>query len=200
MTTRRQRFDLFEMVVIAGFAALLASVATVHTRPPSPTNTPGQLTRHELVESPEVYLARFGPKYSTNEEEWMIRDFFQDRRGGVFVDVGAGHFRDHSNTYFLETSLGWSGVAVDAQAEYGADYVRSRPLTRFIAAFVSDRSDAAMTLHLPDTNRRLASGSKTAVEVWDRTSVPAAEVSEVIRQGQASWASSRIPPPVMPPQ
>ena len=37
-------------------------------------------------------------------EEWFIRDFFQDKRGGVFLDVGANHYKRDSSTYFLETS------------------------------------------------------------------------------------------------
>ena len=53
-------------------------------------------------------------RYSRNVEEWLIRDHFKDRRNGVFVDVGANHYKDESNTYFLETELGWSGIAIDA--------------------------------------------------------------------------------------
>src|SRR5262249_38048392 len=46
------------------------------------------------------YLAAaYGPaRYSQFAEEWIIRDFFQDRRNGVFVDVGANHYRDSSTT------------------------------------------------------------------------------------------------------
>jgi hypothetical protein len=45
----------------------------------------------------------YGPtKHSQYDEEWILRDFFGDRRDGVFVDVGAAHYRDYSNAYFLE--------------------------------------------------------------------------------------------------
>jgi hypothetical protein len=58
--------------------------------------------------------ARFGSERSSEGiEEWIIRDFFNDRRDGVFVDVGTNHFKKHSNTYFLETALNWSGIAVE---------------------------------------------------------------------------------------
>lgn len=88
------------------------------------------------------YLARYGPpQYSSHEEELFVRDFFRDRRDGVFVDVGAGHYRDRNNTYYLERHLGWSGIAVDAQAKFAADYAKHRPRTRFYTFFVADRSD-----------------------------------------------------------
>ena len=58
----------------------------------------------------------YGPNhYSEREEEWLIRDYFADRRGGVFVDVGANHYQDASKTYYLETNLAWSGIAVEPQ-------------------------------------------------------------------------------------
>ena len=63
-------------------------------------------------ERPEHPLARrlrerYGPKKNSSDyEEWIIRDFFQDKRNGVFLDVGANHYRDENNTYFLETELG----------------------------------------------------------------------------------------------
>jgi FkbM family methyltransferase len=93
----------------------------------------------------------YGPnRYSRGPEEWVVRDFFKDRRAGVFLDVGAHHFRDGNNTYFLETSLGWSGIAVDAQREFAAGYEKHRPRTRFFALFVSDSSDQTERLFVPD--------------------------------------------------
>ena len=64
-----------------------------------------------------VFRQRYGPEHNTKrEEEWLIRDHFQDRRGGSFVEVGANHYRVGSKTYYLETELGWSGLAVEPQA------------------------------------------------------------------------------------
>jgi len=87
-------------------------------------------------------LDRYAPKvYSEGNEEVIIRHFFTDRRNGFFLDVGAYHYRDKSNTYYLEKNLGWRGIAVDANAEFGPGYQENRPNTRFFALFVSDRSD-----------------------------------------------------------
>ncbi len=84
---------------------------------------------------------RYGPeRQSFGPEEWIIRDYFDDRRGGVFVDVGSGDHRESNNTWYLETALGWSGVAVDALDQYREGFERHRPSTRFFNFFVSDRS------------------------------------------------------------
>ncbi|HVN38635.1 MAG TPA: FkbM family methyltransferase [Myxococcota bacterium] len=48
--------------------------------------------------------------YSQFDEELVIRDFFQDRRGGFFVDVGASAPVEHSITHYLEKDLGWSDL------------------------------------------------------------------------------------------
>ena len=81
-----------------------------------------------------------------NAEEWLVRDFFGDQRGGVFLDVGSYDYKRFSNTYYLEKELGWSGVAMDAQKEFAADYAKYRPRTRFFSFFVSDTLGRAPVL------------------------------------------------------
>lgn len=107
----------------------------------------------------------YGPdRNSRNYEEWIIRDYFQDRRDGVFLDVGANHYRTESNTYFLETSLGWSGIAVDALPEFAADYGRYRPRTRFVAMFASDVGDTSVQLFVPEKNTLVSSSNREFVK------------------------------------
>ena len=76
--------------------------------------------------------------YSSGDEELIIRDFFGDRRDGVFLDVGAAWPVAKSNTAYLEKRLGWSGIAVDALEEYGEAWRRKRPRSRFFVYFVTD--------------------------------------------------------------
>jgi len=42
------------------------------------------------------------PLYSQHREELIVRDFFHDRRNGVFLDVGCASPIQNSNTYYLE--------------------------------------------------------------------------------------------------
>jgi FkbM family methyltransferase len=109
----------------------------------------------------EPLAARYGAKNSRFAEEWIIRDFFQDRRDGVFLDVGANEYRSESNTYFLETALGWSGIAIDAQEEFAAGFKANRPRTRFFALFVSDASDTTIDFFIPDDRPGVASFTRS---------------------------------------
>jgi FkbM family methyltransferase len=121
------------------------------------------LARYGMEERRETQplSARYGPgRYSEHFEEWIVRDHFGDRRGGVFLDVGANHYMAASNTYYLESSLGWSGVAVDALEEFEADYRHHRPRTQFVTAFVSDKTDDAVSFFVPDENKLVASVSE----------------------------------------
>ena len=116
----------------------------------------------------DTLASKYGSgRVSRNGEEWIIRDFFNDRHGGTFVDVGANDYRQDSNTYYLETALGWHGLAIDAQPEFASGYTDHRPLTRFVAAFVSDRSDAEVTFFVAPDHRLTASTNQVMAESDD---------------------------------
>lgn len=114
----------------------------------------------------DALAARFGPgRHSQLHEEWIVRDFFDDRRGGTFVDVGANHHERFSNTYYLETRLGWSGLAIEPQRAYADGYRRHRPRTRFLPYFVADRSGATARLHV-GREPLVASQDRTFTAQW----------------------------------
>ncbi len=93
------------------------------------------------VDSPPVDILGTEQKlYSQGDEELIIRDFFQDRREGFFLDVGAADFKSNRTTYYLEKHLDWSGMAIDALPEYAPAYEKKRPKTRFFNYIVTDHS------------------------------------------------------------
>jgi FkbM family methyltransferase len=97
---------------------------------------------HVFIPELNQLIEKWGdPQYSRHAEELVIRDFFQDRKNGFFVDIGANDYKQENNTYYLEKHLGWRGVAVDAQANFAVGYERHRPATAFVAAFVGNRDD-----------------------------------------------------------
>lgn len=107
--------------------------------------------------------AEYGPDhFSRDAEEWIIRDVVQNRRGGVFLDVGANHYRNQNNTYYLESRLGWSGIAVDALPEFRADYEKYRPHTRFVAMFASDTAGESVPFFVPNGQQQKLVASANA--------------------------------------
>lgn len=84
--------------------------------------------------------------YSQRDEELVIRDFFQDRRGGYFVDVGCGWPVKNSNTFYLESRLGWRGIGVDAFSDYAKAWKKKRLRSLFRHFAVRDRSGETVTL------------------------------------------------------
>lgn len=124
---------------------------------------------HVHAEQPRPYqrlpiLATEKPRYSQGYEEVIIRDYFQDKTGGFFVDVGSAHYKDLSTTYYLEKHLGWSGIGIDALAEYGAEYEVQRPRTEFVNAAVTDRSGDTISFFRADAWRELSSVDKSVAE------------------------------------
>jgi FkbM family methyltransferase len=146
--------------LIVGAAIVFATWSATRSHYVKQLNDTRYFTQDAMNELRPI-AEKYGPeRFSRNVEEWAIRDFFQDRRDGVFLDVGANHYKDESNTYFLESKLGWSGVAVDALEEFAADYAAHRPRTKFVAAFASDVPNASVQFFVPDDNKLVASSSK----------------------------------------
>jgi len=189
MKTNRSRLSAVEVVALC----ILMSVATfyvtslVHARQMEERLWSGHPSLQEL----EPLRKKYGPERSTqNFEEWIIRDYFQDRRGGTFLDVGANHYQRENNTYYLETSLGWSGIAIDALPEFGPDYVAHRPRTRFVALFASDTVGGKVQFFVPPGNNLVASSSREFTiregEEGRAIEVPTTTLNAVLDQAQIS--------------
>ena len=52
--------------------------------------------------------------YSQVGQDKWVSEFFNFKRDGYFLDVGAADGITISNTYFLEKELGWEGLCVEA--------------------------------------------------------------------------------------
>lgn len=109
--------------------------------------------------------------YSLLDEELIIRDFFQDRRDGFFLDIGCAWPVKANNTYYLEKHLGWKGIGVDALAEYGPEWKRLRPNSRFFSYLVTDLSGFHQTFYrspdsgLSSIHKPMASGNAFGAEL-----------------------------------
>jgi FkbM family methyltransferase len=167
MKIPRPRLNLVELGM---WAALVAVLAYSVGRYPTENRLRPYLSQGaaEL----KVLEEHYGPSHNSRSgEEWILRDFFRDERNGVFVEVGANHYQRDSNTFYLEARLGWSGLAIEPQTKFAADYRVYRPQTTFVPLFVSDTSNARATLYVPGSDL-MASADKSVAEQGGETAVP----------------------------
>jgi FkbM family methyltransferase len=61
----------------------------------------------------DLFLSYRKECYSQYGEDQFLREYFKDKSSGFYVDVGAFHPRQFSNTYNLY-KRGWRGVNIDA--------------------------------------------------------------------------------------
>jgi FkbM family methyltransferase len=98
--------------------------------------------------------------------------------------VGAFHYRNGSNTYYLEKYLDWKGIAIDANKEFAQGYLENRPGTRFFCFFVSDRSDEKVDFYLVRDPQHpgMSTGIQSFVEGLDteRIIVPSVTLDDLL--------------------
>ena len=156
----RLTFTLGETLLLAIFVVLL----TIHL---APGRRPAGPTWSIDPKWSRIFVERFGPDhYSAGLEEYIARDFFNDRRNGVFVDVGAFRAKAGNNTYRLERDFGWSGLAIDANQAVASEYVE-RPKTIFVVAFVGNEDEGTAILHVPAHDGATASFDRSFTEQFD---------------------------------
>lgn len=116
------------------------------------------IRRIELLES------KWGKnQYAQFNEELIIRDVFEDKKSGFFVDIGANHYKKNSTTYYLDKNLGWQGIAVDALVHYQSDYKKYRPNVNYLNYFISDKSHITTDFYQVLENSRLSSNNKNLI-------------------------------------
>jgi len=159
--TNRGRFTLVQMILACLLCVGVAGAAARYRYKKISALT----IQYAAHPESEALKAKYGPhRNSYSEEEWCIRDFFNDRRDGFFVDVGANDYKVTSNTYYLDTVLNWKGIAIEPQKQFEADYVKYRPRTKFVSFFVSDASNQLAKMYLVNKSSLIASGNRDFAE------------------------------------
>jgi len=77
---------------------------------------------------------------ATCQDLWIALVVHPGRRGGFFVDVGAGDGVFGNNTFLLEQRLDWSGLCIEPQPSYHGDLRRWRR-AQLVTTAVSDRQE-----------------------------------------------------------
>ena len=52
----------------------------------------------------------FGNK---NQDQWAVKEVFNFKKDGFFLDLAAADGLHQNNTFFLEKRLGWNGICIE---------------------------------------------------------------------------------------
>jgi FkbM family methyltransferase len=124
-------------------------------------------------------------KYSQSDEELIIRDFFQDRRKGFFLDVGCAWPVKFNNTYYLEDELEWTGIGIDALPDYARAWQRVRGKSKFFNLLVTDHAGGPETFYRAKDNTGISSirpENRKGDFQWEEIKVPTTTLDKVLDQ------------------
>jgi FkbM family methyltransferase len=123
---------------------------------------------------------------SQEEEDRRVRAFFGDAASGFFVEVGANHPTEGSQTWHLEQA-GWTGVLVEPQPDLAAFLVTAREAQVFAVACSSpDNAGLSLPLHVDGARsaldrERMAPGSQPGYVV----TVPTRTLDDILDEAEA---------------
>lgn len=92
---------------------------------------------------PDLRLPAIMP--SQHGEDIVLAQFFEFKRDGFFIEVGAFHGVELSNSYFFE-ALGWDGCLFEPNPQYCASYQKLRPFSQHVNAAVLSGTEATAQL------------------------------------------------------
>ena len=100
------------------------------------------LIGHHLGNFPQ-FFSQFG------QDRYLYRHLFENKRDGIFVDVGAYDGLTASNTLFFEKFLGWKGVCVEPDPAQFAKLVTFRSCT-CVQTCIAEKDGTARFLSVTD--------------------------------------------------
>lgn len=105
-------------------------------------------------------------------ENELIREYFNNKKQGYFVEVGANDPTHHgSQTWHLEQHLNWAGVLIEPIPELAEKCRKLRPNSKvFECVCVSLESSEAVTLYIPyecDKGQELFARSAIGINIDD---------------------------------
>jgi FkbM family methyltransferase len=77
------------------------------------------------------------PSFSQMGEDMIVRKIFEDKIMGFYVDVGAYHPKQYSNTYYFYLN-GWRGINIEAMPGKVSEFNNLRPRDINIESGISD--------------------------------------------------------------
>jgi hypothetical protein len=63
---------------------------------------------------------------SRSAQEEFVLDLLENKKGGYYVELGAFHSKNGSNTNRLENEFGWKGVSFEIKEEFRKEFIENR--------------------------------------------------------------------------
>ena len=101
-------------------------------------------------------------------EKYLIWEFFDFCCEGYFVDVGAFHSREASQTWLLE-KMGWRGILIEPQPENAEELRRNRPFSKVYQTAVSrPGNEGESTFFVNSVFSTLCPNARSNTKKYDR--------------------------------
>ncbi len=68
---------------------------------------------------------------SKDQDKWVVREIFKNKKNGFFVDLAATNGFHQNNTYFLEKKLNWRGVCIEPNKNFFKKLIKLRNVKCF---------------------------------------------------------------------
>ena len=120
------------------------------------------------------------------DEERLVRTLFAGRQSGFFVEVGANHPSEGSQTWHLEQA-GWTGVLVEPQPDLAALLAARRKAKVFAVACTEPaKAGGPLPLHVDGVRSaldpdRMAPGAQVSSVIL----VPTRTLNDILREAEA---------------
>lgn len=114
------------------------------------------------------------------QDIWVIRDVFDYRRNGIFLDIGAHAGKELSNSYALERYWGWSGLCIEADPTNYAKLKSLRTSQTLNICIAEKRSDVLFQKNKGFYGGIVDDNSLFADE--NIVKIPALPLSEVLKE------------------
>lgn len=104
-------------------------------------------------------LYKNNKKFSQSGQDAFVLNYFDNKRNGIFVDIGANDGVSLSNTYYLEKELGWTGICFEPIPALFEQLNKNRSCINIMAG-VSDSESTEKFTYVDGPSHMLSGMSK----------------------------------------
>jgi len=98
------------------------------------------------------------------EDKFVYEKYFKDKKGGVFLELGAMDGVIYSNTKFFEDTNGWTGVLIEPHPSMFRTLQANRPGSKCYNCAISSEESDSITMLVNPRVPAVSSVEKTAHE------------------------------------